>query len=159
MRFTKYSELIACMLLAEKHQLFLLDNSKKRPPGTTPPPQQSETHFNVQNDRRFTRGGHGNFRGRGFSPDGRGCWQGRGGRSTWRHTPASSTRNGWRSTRPEGSSGRGRGCGRGNMNGNRAKLPISPKCFRCGSLGHIRKDCRAPAHLVQLYQANLPNQP
>lgn len=37
MQFTKYSELIAHMLLAEKHQILLLQNSKERPPGTLPP--------------------------------------------------------------------------------------------------------------------------
>jgi hypothetical protein len=38
MAFRRYSELIAYMLLAEKHQILLLDNSKLRPAGSAPPP-------------------------------------------------------------------------------------------------------------------------
>lgn len=36
MNFTKYSELMAHMLLAEKHQILLLENAKTRPLGTLP---------------------------------------------------------------------------------------------------------------------------
>lgn len=64
MRFTKYSELIAHMLLAEKRQLFLLQNTKTQPPGTLPPQVQTETHFNApQTTAQSSARGRGNQRG------------------------------------------------------------------------------------------------
>lgn len=64
MRFTKYSELIAHMMLAEKRQLFLLQNTKTQPPGTLPPQVQTETHFNApQTTAQSSARGRGNQRG------------------------------------------------------------------------------------------------
>lgn len=93
MRFTKYSELIAYMLLIEKHQLLLLDNSKTRPPGTAPLTQRQESHYNLPNDRRMNWHGRGNFRGRRPRFAGRGRFQSLGGRGRGRSISTNNTCN------------------------------------------------------------------
>lgn len=92
MKFTRYLELMAHMLLAEKHQLLLLQNTKSRPPGTLAPLTNSESHYNVpHNDMRLPQRGRGNRWGRGMLL-GRGYRPQRGGRIS-----------------PYGGRGRGRG--------------------------------------------------
>jgi hypothetical protein len=66
MNFIKYSKLIAHMLLAEKHQISLLNNSRARLPGTAPLPQKVEVLYNtsMENQERQTfRGKRGTFTG------------------------------------------------------------------------------------------------
>ncbi|XP_059626931.1 uncharacterized protein LOC132269691 [Cornus florida] len=62
-RFTKYSELISCLLVAEQNNEFLLKNHQSRPTGVTPFP---ETNASSSHGRRR---GRGRGRGRGLGRD------------------------------------------------------------------------------------------
>src|SRR5450759_1863925 len=160
MRFTKYSELIAHMLVAEKHQLLLLQNTRARPPGTLPPQSNTkanlattqvngETHMTSNRDSFRGRGNNkGRGRGRGnFSYRGRG----RGGYSQ---------RGGGGMRSRFGGRARGRSSyswkrGTSNQQNQQDKFDNPPICHRCGTKGHIKKTCRAPAHLATLYKNSL----
>lgn len=144
------------MLLAEKHQILLLNNSEARPPGTAPIPHKPEVQYNTSNQNRqgsyrprgtFT-GSQGRFAGWGWNQPYRGRG---GGRPPISNT--SSTGN-WRSGTDQ-IRGRGGGRGRWNKMPNRDKITDLSQCFRCGTKGHIRKECRAPTHLVKLYQESI----
>jgi hypothetical protein len=52
------------MLLAEKHQLLLLDNSKTQPPGSALSPHKSETDYTFKMDMKASRGEVNNFQGK-----------------------------------------------------------------------------------------------
>ena len=61
-RFTKYSELIACLLVAEQNNELLLKNHQSRPIGSIPLPEANAT---IQVNRRGRWRGHGQGRDRG----------------------------------------------------------------------------------------------
>jgi hypothetical protein len=166
MKFTKYSELIAHMLLAEKHQLLLIQNTRTRLPGTQPPPPNTEVHFNnTSNDSRPSQGGRGNrggyrgqgsYRGRGRRFQGGGKYQyngsrnqaygGRGrGRSRY-----NGNRNTWRR-----SNGSQQQQYKPNNQENKDKSNNPVTCYRCGKKGHVKRVCRAPAHLAELYKKSV----
>lgn len=131
------------MLLAEKYQILLLQNTNRRPPGTVQPQTQSETHFN-----NWRRGSSTSFRGRGSSR-GRNNFRGRG--NSFQQRGRSSTRGG----RGRGRSNPGRFQHNWTSNNNNSdKFDNPPTCHRCRTKGHFKKACRALAHLVALYQKN-----
>ena len=66
--FTKYSELIACLLVAEQHNKLLLKNHQSRPTGFIPLPEANAT---IQVNRC------GRGREYGYYGQGRGCGRGR----------------------------------------------------------------------------------
>jgi hypothetical protein len=41
------------------------------------------------------------------------------------------------------------------LNPSRDKLSNSIQCFRCGTSGHIKRNCHTSSYLVKLYEANL----
>ena len=71
--FTKYSELISCLLVAEQNNELLMKNHETRPVGATPIPEANVATYNGQSEsygrgRGYHRGrgrGHGRGRGRG----------------------------------------------------------------------------------------------
>lgn len=120
--FTKYSELISCLLVAEQNNKLLMQNHENRPTGSAPIP---ETNVVAHNSGNFERKrDHGSSRGRGR---GRGHNSSRyfGGRN-----------NGVR--KPRG----------GQSNPSKGKS----LCYKCGMNGHWANTCRTPSHLVKLYQ-------
>ncbi|KAK9665885.1 hypothetical protein RND81_14G143000 [Saponaria officinalis] len=121
--FTKYSELISCLLVAEQNSELLMKNHESRPTGSTPLPETNVTSYNEKGHYRD----HASSSGRGR---GRGQWRGRG--------------------RGRGFGGHSRG--RGDDKGEKDKSEnVTNKCYRCGAKGHWSRVCRTPKHLVDLY--------
>lgn len=124
--FTKYSELIACLLVAEQNNKLLLQNHQARPVGATPLP---EVHMASHHNRGRGRG-RSQYRGRG---------RGRGNNS-WHRNPYNNSSH-------EGPSNNNRGrAPRGHQNG-----PKRTTCNKCGMSNHWANTCRTPKHLVEAY--------
>ncbi|KAK9675551.1 hypothetical protein RND81_11G014500 [Saponaria officinalis] len=136
--FTKYFELISCLLVAEQNQELLMKNHESRSTGSTPLPEANVTSYNEK----------GNYRDHASS-SGRGC-----GRGQWR---------GRERGRGFGGHSRGRGgyfkkthshlqWNRKDDKGEKDKSEnVTNKCYRCGAKGHWSRVCRTPKHLVDLY--------
>ncbi|XP_074323994.1 uncharacterized protein LOC141660911 [Apium graveolens] len=144
--FTKYSELISVLLLAEQNNELLLKNHQARPTGSTPFPEvNAVTNNEYRDNKSFGRGrGHGYRRGRGRA---RGHGFGRG-RGRNQQNPPNFKRKPYYQKRatnegqPEGSTMVKRG---------------ESTCSRCGMKGHWRSTCRTSKHFADLYQASLKN--
>ena len=137
-RFTKYSELIACLLVAEKNNELLLQNHQSRPTGFKAFPEANATFASPHSNRQ----GHKNGPSRG---KGRGRGGGRG----------------------HGCGDNSRYCNTGNSNKGKLPNPQATTdqnipqrqqdnaCYRCGMTGHWSRTCRTAKHLVELYQASI----
>ncbi|XP_057780168.1 uncharacterized protein LOC130998775 [Salvia miltiorrhiza] len=123
--FKKYSELIACLLVAEQNNELLLKNHALRPTGSAALPEANAT-FNHDNGR-----GRGNQRGRGR---GRGYARGRG-----RGKPHDAT---FSNKKHKAS----------NEHNSYKK---EGECQRCGMTGHWARTCRTAKHLADLYQDSI----
>ncbi|KAI3819804.1 hypothetical protein L1987_13656 [Smallanthus sonchifolius] len=129
-KFTKYSELISCLLVAEQNNKLLLQNHQARPVGASPFPEANMA---------TTQSGHGKRRGGGPS---RGRGRGRGRNNTWRRESHNSKPGSGESSRQNtGRPPRGRP--------NRGQNNI---CYKCGMSNHWSRTCRTPKHLVEAYQ-------
>ena len=138
--FTKFSDLMNVLLVAEQNNDLLLKNHNLRPTGSQ---EFNETNAvessNPPETNVARRGGRGRFNNRGR---GRGNFRGRG---------------------------RGRGHGRGHFsprnniqkghyqpeNKSQATTKGKDTCYRCGMTGHWGRTCRTAKHLVDLYQASV----
>ncbi|XP_045797770.1 uncharacterized protein LOC123891953 [Trifolium pratense] len=126
--FTKYSQLISCLLLAEQNNQLLMKNHEARPTGAAPFPEVNVASH--QYDRGRGRG-RGNDRGRGR------------GRN---HNHIGIFKNSYsRQKRQNHEKGNGGQSSKNNEN----------ICHRCGSKNHWAHTCRTPKHLINLYQQSL----
>ncbi|XP_021741128.1 uncharacterized protein LOC110707404 [Chenopodium quinoa] len=130
--FTKYSELISCLLVAEQNNELLMKNHGSRPTGSTPFPEANATsHTGKEQKARDHASSRGRGRGRGRR---RGHDRGLGG-----HFRNSYSHQKW-----------------DNKNGNKnEKVKNENICYRCGGKGHWSRVCRTPKHLVDLYQQSI----
>ncbi|KAM6580901.1 uncharacterized protein LOC115695841 [Cannabis sativa] len=130
--FKKYSELITCLLVAEKNNELLMKNHQSRPTGSMALPEVNATNYN----------NYGRGRGRGQS-QGRGCGrnQGRG-------------RNGHNSSERNSDHQRKRQHADENVHGNYPQNP-EDSCYRCGTKGHWSRTCHTTKHLCDLYQISV----
>ncbi|XP_075088325.1 uncharacterized protein LOC142170333 [Nicotiana tabacum] len=128
--FTKYSQLISLLLVAERNNEFLMRNHENRPTGSTPLPKEDVVYSHYANrgkDRGHIRGrGHGHIQGRNFPGV--------------NHPPPKNNFQKWKGKDEKR-----------NIEGSETK------CYRCGGKGHWAKICRIPKHLVELYKASLKN--
>ncbi|XP_071917107.1 uncharacterized protein [Coffea arabica] len=132
--FKKYSELIACLLLAEQNNELLLRNHESRPTGASPFPESNATQF--QNSDRGRGRGHRGGRGGGR------------GRDRSKFVP----RENFNRDKQQNVSQK-RKNNYDQKNGE--KKVYEEKCYRCGMEGHCSRTCRTVEHLVDLYQASL----
>ena len=144
-QFTKYSELIACLLVAEKNNELLLQNHQSRPTGSKTFPEANATFASPHSNRQGHKNGPTMGKGRGC---GGGRGRGRGNNSRYHNTGPFKNKKG---------------------NSNQGKLPnpqattgqsitqrqVDNTCYRCGMTGHWSRSCRTAKHLVDLYQASI----
>nr|XP_027122725.1 uncharacterized protein LOC113739652 [Coffea arabica] len=129
--FKKYSELIACLLLAEQNNELLLKNHESRPTGASPFPEANATQ-----SQNF---GRGRGRGRGGS-----CGRSRGhGRDCSKFVPRENFNRG-----KQQNVSQKRENNYDQKNGERKVY--EEKCYRCGMEGHWSRTCRTAEHLVDL---------
>ncbi|KAL5788145.1 hypothetical protein ACOSP7_005094 [Xanthoceras sorbifolium] len=147
-RFTKYSQLIACLLVAEKNNELLLKVHESRPTGSSAFPEVNANH--IGNHQRGYNNGFDYNRGRGRNRGcGRGNERGNFGRGTYQFSSYQNFKNTpqkWNVY--EAKQNKGKTTQHGPIRNDGI-------CFRCGSDDHWSRTCRTPKHLVDLYQASL----
>ena len=144
--FTKYSELISVLLLAEQNNELLMKNHQARPTGSTPFPKVNVvTRTQYEPNKTFGSGrgrGHGYGRGRGRAR-GRSFGHGRGHNhqnfSNFKKKPHHLK---WNKNEEKSKA-------------NATSSQVESTCHRCGMKGHWSRTCRTSKHLVDLYQASL----
>ncbi|XP_023751178.1 uncharacterized protein LOC111899570 [Lactuca sativa] len=154
-KLTKYSELNACLLVAEQNNELLMKNHEFRPTISVALLEANAT--NTDGYRNYTCG------------RGRGCGLGRGRGYLNRNQSHNHNHNFGR--------GQGNNRGRGQKRNNcqylqrnnihsqekakvaRHDVGTSQKsfgsCYRCGSTGHLSRTYHTPAHLYQLYRESI----
>ena len=134
--FTKYSELISCLLVAEQNNELLMRNHESRPTGTAPFPEANVATIEHNNRGRGRGHGRGRSRGRGR---GHGNNYGRGNNNGKKKISHQKWKN--------------------NEKVEKAKGVQNTEnvCFRCGCKGHWSRTCRTPRHLIDLYQESIKN--
>ena len=133
-RFTEYSQLISCLLVAELNNELLMKNHQSRP-------TRSEAFLEVN---AISSQNHGRGQGRGRS-------RGRNSRqynnySSYQKRKAPFHHQKWNNNELRQENGE-----------STKKKPKAPQdtCYRCGMEGHWSRTCRTAKHLVDLYQASL----
>ena len=144
-RFTKYSELIACLLVAEKNNELLLQNHQSCPTEFKAFLVANATFASPHSNREGHK--NGPFRGKGR---GRGGGRGRG------RGDDSRNRNNGPFTNKKNNSNNGKIPNpQATTDQNITQRQQDNACYRCGMTGHWSRTCRTAKHLVDLYQASI----
>ena len=119
-RFTKYFELIACLLVAEQNNELLLKNHQSRPTRSIPLPEVNAT---IQVNKRGHWRGHGQGRGHG-------C----GHYNSWNRGDYNQSQN-------KNNTSNNQKLNRSEKLSGKATVPHNKKvyeteCYRCGMKGH-----------------------
>ncbi|KAL6281303.1 hypothetical protein ACE6H2_018184 [Prunus campanulata] len=142
--FTKYSELVSCLLLAEQNNELLLKNHQSRPTVSAPLPEinaaSQEVNATLSRDSIHKRGRGGK----------RGRWQG-SRKDCGAHSYGLGLRN--------NPSTNGKNASKNKKKAQTSHVPrnVESTCHRCGVKGHWALTCRTPKHLADLYQVSLKN--
>ena len=147
-RFTRYSELIACLLVAEQNNELLLKNHQSRPTGSVSLPEANATSISIHKHGR----GRGYHYGQGRG-SGRGRSRGRGRHNSWNQGNFNQSQN------KKNNSNNQKLAHSETLNGKTPgphnKQAYETECYRCGMKGHWSRTCRTAKHLVDLYQASI----
>ncbi|GKE27698.1 putative transcription factor interactor and regulator CCHC(Zn) family protein, partial [Tanacetum coccineum] len=139
--FTKYCDLISCLLVAEQNDELLMKTHETRPTGVAP---LLKANMATYND--YSGGcGRGYYRGRCYGPgQGQGRGFGRGNYYSVNHDVQFKNTSGhkkWQDMEKNENDG-----------DEKEKGVTTDSCYRCGSFDHWTKHCRTPKHLVSRYQ-------
>jgi ribosomal protein L40E len=126
MGFTRYSELLSHLLIAERHNELLIKNHDSRPVGSSPLPEINQANYNRRERNNGPRRGRGRGRGQRRNHDSR-------------IAPRYDQEFKKKEKKPETS--------------QRRNSEII--CQKCGGRGHWTNNCRSSKRFVQLYQASL----
>ncbi|XP_012834489.1 PREDICTED: uncharacterized protein LOC105955317 [Erythranthe guttata] len=133
--FTKYSQLISCLLVAEQNNELLMKNHNSHPTGSQAFPEvNANVSFPEVNANNYNRG-RGRGRGRGYR------------RGHGRHQDGPPYHPKWNKNGEKQDKGKAVKFGPPNNQ--------NESCHRCGVKGHWSRACRTPRHLVYLYQASI----
>ncbi|XP_012833516.1 PREDICTED: uncharacterized protein LOC105954393 [Erythranthe guttata] len=136
--FTKYSQLISCLLVAEQNNELLMKNHNSHPTGSQAFPEvNANVSFPEVNANNYNRG-RGRGRGRGYR---RGHGRHQDGPRVAPYHPK------WNKNGEKQDKGKAVKFGHHNNQ--------TESCHRCGVKGHWSRACRTPRHLVDLYQASI----
>lgn len=133
-RFSKYSELISCLLFAEQNSIVLLKNHNSRPTGSLAVPE-ANVSLSLNNDR-----GRGNGRHKSSSRGGRNNSSRRGGFKG----PPLKFKNHQKWSAPQHKNNQ-------NPPANHSHRP-NDTCHRCGRSEHWSRTCRVPKKVVEQYK-------
>ncbi|KAL7116769.1 hypothetical protein ACP275_03G026000 [Erythranthe tilingii] len=142
--FTKYSELISCLIVAEQNNELLMKNHNSHPTGSRALPEANANASSYHVRANNVTSGRG--RGRGF---GRGHGRGYGRSPNRNHVGnrIAPYQQKWSKNDEK------------QDKGNTMKFGPPKKqndsCYKCGANGHWSNVCRTPRHLVDLYQASI----
>jgi hypothetical protein len=151
-KFTKFSELITILLLAEKNNSLLMKNDQSRPVGTRAIPlPEANVIVHRDTNREWRNRGHGRGAGHNrprheinpYNRDQR--THGPRGRRNRGRVPRGGNRD---APAPKARNERHPGPARRPQNQNQPNL-----CYKCGGQDHWSRTCRAPAHVVDEYHA------
>lgn len=131
--FTKYSELIECLLIAEQNNELLIKNHSSRPTGSTALPEVNANFAHSGRGRGRGRGrGHG--RGRGYNSS-------RGGYGGFKGNKTTNFKKQQKKIEPI----------KNNDSASENKRHYEEVCYRCGRSGHWSRTCRSSKKTVEEY--------
>ncbi|XP_020263837.1 uncharacterized protein LOC109839738 [Asparagus officinalis] len=133
--YSKHSELISALLVAEKHNQLLMRNHNARPVGSLAVPEAHAT--NQSNTHRCGRG-----RGRGH---GRGSYRGGRGRGRRNANSLQDCNKDQNKDKPHSH----------KPSSHQQVTNNKQACYQCGCEDHWSRTCRTPKHLVEAYQRML----
>ncbi|XP_059630011.1 uncharacterized protein LOC132272974 [Cornus florida] len=146
-KFTKYSELISCLLVVEQNNELLMKNHQSHPTGFVPFPETNVFLFHGHG--RGHGHGHGRSVGRGYSRN-RNNYNNRSGHNsslTLRRNSTPSHQK-WNSNATKQAKGKA-------LQNKAPEIYDDKPCYRCGMKGHCSCTCHTPKHLVDLYHASM----
>ncbi|XP_012856983.1 PREDICTED: uncharacterized protein LOC105976250 [Erythranthe guttata] len=136
--FTKYSQLISCLIVAEQNNELLMKNHNSHPTGSQEFPEvNANVSFPEVNANNYNRG-RGRGRGRGYR---HGYGRHQDGPRVAPYHPN------WNKNGEKQDKGKAVKFGPHNNQ--------NESCHRCGVKGHWSRTCRTPRHHVDLYQASI----
>ncbi|XP_074323234.1 uncharacterized protein LOC141660171 [Apium graveolens] len=123
--FTKYSDLISCLLVAEQNNKLLMKNHESRPPGSSPFPEFNATTYSF---------GRGRGRGRGRGNQVRNNYPCKQGKSNYNPKFVKK--------------------GKKVEKDKKGQKNVKKIYYRCGMKGQWSSTCHTPKHLAGLYKAS-----
>ncbi|XP_059638375.1 uncharacterized protein LOC132280215 [Cornus florida] len=144
-KFTKYSEMISCLLVAEQNNELLMQNHQSRPTESVPFPEANVSSFHGHGHEHGCRHRGGRGYGRNINN-----YNNRGGHncSLVPRRNSTSSHQKWNSNATKQAKEKA-------LQNKAPEIYDDKPCYRCGMKGHWSRTCRTPKHLVDLYRASM----